>query len=199
VVEDNTKSLTINLKQPPPIMPNQPPPPKLEVPPPVKKIVKFLPPKVTDKEIVEEEEMPTIEEIKLNDTGVENVEGTGEVVFEEPVAEVVDNGDADKIFTMVEQQPEYAGGLEAMYKFINKNMKYPAQARRMGVEGQVFVGFVVDAEGRISEVKTIKGIGAGCDEEAMRVIQLMPPWKPGRQSGKAVKVRFVLPIKFKLG
>jgi protein TonB len=69
----------------------------------------------------------------------------------------------------------------------------------MGIEGQVFVSFVVDSEGKISEVTTIKGISADCDKEAVRVVQMMPPWKAGKQNGKPVKVRFVLPIKFKLG
>jgi protein TonB len=85
-----------------------------------------------------------------------------------------------------------------MMKFIGKNLKYPSAARRMGIEGQVFVQFVVDAEGKISEVKTIKGISAECDKEAERVIKMMPPWKAGKQNGKPVKVRFVLPIRFKL-
>jgi periplasmic protein TonB len=184
---------------PPPPITNTPPPPKVEIPPPVKTIIKYLPPQVTDKEIVEEEEMPTIEEIKTNEVGNENIEGTGEVVFEEPVAEVVEEkGNADQIFTVVEQMPEFEGGQEAMMKFIYKNVKYPSAARRMGIEGTVFVGFVVDSEGKINDVKTVKGISAECDKEAERVIKLMPPWKAGKQNGKAVKVRFVLPIKFKL-
>ena len=188
-----------DLAAPPPIQPNTPPPPKLDIPPPVKTIIKFLPPKVTEKEVIEEEEMPTIEEIKQNETGSENVEGTGEVVFDEPVEEVVDAGKGEEqIFTVVEQMPEYEGGYEAMMRFISKNMKYPATARRMGIEGSVFVSFVVDTEGKISEVQTIKGISADCDKEAVRVIEKMPPWKPGKQNGKPVKVRFVLPIKFKL-
>src|SRR5688572_6829846 len=110
-----------DLAPPPPIDKNTPPPPKLDVPPPVKTIIKFLPPKVTDKEIVEEEKMPTIEEVKQNDTGAETIEGTGEVVFEEPVEEVMKESDEDKIFTVVEQQAEYPGGLESMMKFLQKN------------------------------------------------------------------------------
>lgn len=199
-VEEVTKKTTkyTDLAPPPPIQ-NTPPPPKLDIPPPVKTIIKFLPPKVTDKEIVEEEEMPTIEEIKQNDVGAETVEGTGEVVFDEPVAEVVSTeSDEDKIFTVVEQSAEYPGGLEAMAKFLQKNMKYPAIARRMGIEGSVFVSFVIDKEGVISDIQVIKGISAECDKEAARVIKLMPPWKPGKQNGKAVKCRFVLPVKFKL-
>jgi protein TonB len=188
-----------DLAPPPPIDKNTPPPPKLDVPPPVKTIIKFLPPKVTEKEIVEEEKMPTIEEIKQNDTGAENIEGDGEIIFEEPVEEVLkEEGDDDAIFTVVEQQAEFSGGFEAMAKFLSKNVKYPAVARRMGVEGSVFVSFVIDREGNISDPQVIKGISAECDKEAIRVIQLMPPWKPGKQNGKAVRCRFVLPIKFKL-
>ena len=84
-------------------------------------------------------------------------------------------------------------------KFIQKNMKYPAQARRMGIEGRVFVEFVIGKDGSISEVKAVKGIGAGCDEEAVRIIQSAPNWTPGKQRGKSVKQRMVLPITFKLG
>jgi len=188
-----------DLAPPPPIDKNVPPPPKLDVPPPVKTIIKFLPPKVTNKEVVEEEEMPTQEEVKQNDVGAENIDGTGDIVFDEPVEEVLkEESDDDVIFMVVEQPAEYPGGLEAMMKFIVKNMKYPAVARRMGVEGAVFVSFVVDREGKISEPQVIKGISAECDQEALRVIKQMPPWKPGKQNGKAVKSRFVLPIKFKL-
>jgi periplasmic protein TonB len=188
-----------DLAPPPPIDKNTPPPPKLDIPPPVKSIIKFLPPKVTDKQIVEEEEMPTIEEIKENDTGAETVEGDGVVVFEEPVEEVLkEASDEDVIFTIVEQQAEFNGGFEAMAKFLGKNMKYPAQARRMGIEGSVFVSFVIDKEGNISDPQVIKGISADCDKEAIRVVKLMPPWRPGKQNGKPVKCRFVLPIKFRL-
>ena len=198
VVDDNKlKNQTVSLDQPPPITPNQPPPPDIRIPPPVKTIIKFLPPKVTEKEVVEEEEMPTIEEIKENETGSVDVEGTGEVVFEEPVEEAKGE-DPNKVFLVVEQPPEFEGGLEAMYKFIGKNMKYPASARRMNIEGSVFVGFVVDADGKISEASIIKGISADCDKEALRVVQMMPKWRPGKQSGRPVRVKFVLPIKFKL-
>ncbi|HEY3402367.1 MAG TPA: energy transducer TonB [Ohtaekwangia sp.] len=196
--DNHLKNMTVNLDQPPPITPNQPPPPDVRIPPPVKTIIKFLPPKVTEKEVVEEEEMPTIEEIKQNETGSVAVEGTGEVVFEEPVQEIVAPSDEDVIFTVVEQQAEFTGGYEAMAKFLQKNLKYPAAPRRMGIEGSVFVGFVVDREGNISDISIVKGIHADCDKEAIRVVKMMPPWKPGKQNGRAVKSRFVLPIKFKL-
>jgi len=195
--EPKLREMTVNLDQPPPITP-QPPPPDVRIPPPVKTIIKFLPPKVTEKEVVEEEEMPTIEEIKENETGAVAVVGTGEVVFEEPVTEVAGGNDDDKIFYAVEQQADFPGGLQAMMKFLQKNIKYPASAKRMGIEGKVFVKFIVDKEGGISSMEVIKGINADLNNEAIRVIKLMPPWKPGKQNGRAVKSQFVLPVYFKL-
>jgi protein TonB len=188
-----------DLAAPPPIDKNTPPPPKVDLPPPVKKLIKFLPPKVTEKEVVNEE-MPTQEEMKETEVSAETTEGTGEIVFEEPVEEVMDKGQNDnQIFTIVEQMPEYPGGYEAMMKFVAKSMRYPASARRMGIEGTVFVGFVINANGEIVDVQVVKGISKDCDIEAARVIQIMPPWKPGKQNGRPVRVRFVLPIKYKLG
>lgn len=187
-----------DLLPPPPIDKNTPPPPKIDIPK-VQKQIKFLPPKVTEKEVVEEEPMPTIEEIKQNDVGATDIEGTDEVIFEEPVAAVVkEEEDEDKIFTVVEQPAEFDGGMAALYKFIGKNLKYPASARRMGIEGSVYVSFVVDKAGVISDVAIVKGISADCDKEAERVVKMMPNWKPGKQNGRPVKSRFVLPIKFKL-
>jgi protein TonB len=200
VVDKSAKTIKYtDLAAPPPINPDTPPPPKLELPPPVKEAIKFLPPKVTEKEVVEE--TPTIEELKNVEVAAETTEGTGEIIFDEPVEEVAEEPaeDPNQIYTVVEQPAEFPGGVQAMYKFINANMKYPSQARRMGTEGSVFVEFVVEPTGAITGTKVIKGIGGGCDEEAVRVVQKMPPWKPGKQNGKPVRVRFVLPVKFVLG
>lgn len=194
--EPKLKEMTVSLDQPPPITP-QPPPPDVRIPPPVKTIIKFLPPKVTEKEVVEEEEMPTIEEIEENETGAVAVEGTGDIVFEEPVVEAAGE-EEDKIFYAVEQQAEFPGGVAAMMKFLQKNIKYPASAKRMGIEGKVFVKFIVDKEGGISAIEIMKGMNADLDKEAIRVIKMMPPWKPGKQNGRAVKSQFVLPVYFKL-
>lgn len=194
--EPKLKETTISLDQPPPITP-QPPPPDVRIPPPVKTVIKFLPPKVTEKEVVEEEPMPTIEEIKENETGATEVIGTGDVVFEEPVVESTGE-EEDKIFYAVEQQAEFPGGVAAMMKFLQKNIKYPASAKRMGIEGKVFVKFIVDKEGGISNIEIMKGMNADLDKEAIRVIKMMPPWKPGKQNGRAVKSQFVLPVYFKL-
>lgn len=198
VVKKTKRTTTVTLDQPPPINPDQPPPPSIP-PPPVKTIIKFLPPKVTEKEVVEEEKMPTIEEIKKNETGSENVEGTGEVVFEEPVQEVVkDEGDGNKIFNFVEQSAEFQGGMAALAKWLERNLKYPPSARRMGLEGKVTVKFVIEPDGSISNVDLLKGFDGACDKEAMRVVSSMPRWKPGKQGGRAVRQAYVLPVGFKL-
>lgn len=187
------------LAAPPPIDQDKLPPPKLDLPPPTK-TMKFMPPEVTHEEVVEEE-VPSIEDLKLAEPAAETSEGPGEVVFNEVVDEAVEEPgeDPNMIYTIVEQPAEFPGGMAAMMKFISQNMKYPSQARRMGTEGSVFVEFVVDQAGKIGDAKVIKGIGSGCDEEAVRVVNKMPPWKPGKQNGKPVRVRFVLPLKFVLG
>lgn len=183
-----------DLAPPPPIDKNTPPPPKLEIPPPVKEVIKFLPPKVTEKEVVEEK-MPTVAEVKKSDAGAQDVDAADNVVFDEPVKAVVEDSD-DKIYMVVEQSPEFDGGMEALMKFLQKHLEYPVIARRMNLEGTVYVGFVVDKDGSITNVQAIKGFQEDCDKEAVRVVGLMPKWKPGKQNGKPVNVRFVLPIRF---
>ena len=103
----------------------------------------------------------------------------------------------EQIFEVVEEQPRPVGGMDAFYTLIENELKYPAQAKRLGVEGRVFVQFVVHENGKVSDVRTVKGIGAGADAEAIRVIK-QTRWEPGRQKGQAVKVRMVMPILFKL-
>lgn len=164
-------------------------PPTEQPPPP--------PPKIQQPEIIEVPDEEEIEDEIEIDLDVEITEDTQieEMVFEEAPEEEV----SDEIFMVVEDQPEPQGGIQAFYEYVSKNMKYPSQARRMGVEGKVFVQFVVNTDGSLTDVQAIKGIGAGCDEEAVRVIQSAPKWKPGKQRGRAVRVRMVLPITFKLG
>jgi protein TonB len=158
-----------------------PPPPKIQQP----QIVE-----VPDEEEIEEEIKVEFDVEVTEDTKVEEI--TLQPV-EEPKEEV------DEIFTVVEESATPKGGMQAFYEHVGKKLKYPAQARRMGTEGKVFVQFVINKDGSISDVVAIKGIGAGCDEEAVRIIQSAPPWTPGKQRGKPVKQRMVLPITFKLG
>ncbi|MEO5603004.1 MAG: M56 family metallopeptidase [Cyclobacteriaceae bacterium] len=110
------------------------------------------------------------------------------------LAEATKTGD---VFTVVEEQPEFQGGFDEMLLFIQKNMRYPLEALEKKM-GTVFVSFIVEKDGSISEVKTIRGVSKEVDAEAERVIKLFPKWIPGKQKGEAVRVRFVLPVKFKL-
>ncbi|MEM6841844.1 MAG: TonB family protein [Bacteroidota bacterium] len=103
-----------------------------------------------------------------------------------------------ELFMVVEEMPVYEGGMNAFYQYIASEMKYPIQARQKGVEGQVLVQFVVEKDGTLSDVQAIKGIGAGCDREAVRVMQNAASFKPGKQRGKPVRVRMVMPITFQL-
>ena len=104
----------------------------------------------------------------------------------------------DTVYQIVEQMPQYTGGEEAMMKYVSENIKYPQAAKDKNIAGRVFVSFVVEKDGSIGEVKVLRGIGGGCDEEAVRVIKGMPKWKPGIQKGKPVRVSYQIPIYFKL-
>ena len=164
--------------------------PQTEQPPPP-------PPVIQQPEIIE---VPDEEEIEDEIEIIIDVEITEETIIEEIVfEEAPEEEEIDEIFTIVEDQPEPPGGIGAFYKYVSTTLRYPAQARRMGIEGKVFVQFVVDKDGSLTNVQAIKGIGAGCDEEAVRVISKAKKWKPGKQRGRAVKVRMILPITFKLG
>lgn len=140
-------------------------------------------------------------DIEVEEPDIEVVIVTGEIdvpdlpddIFEKTPIE-----DADEIKDIVEKMPSYVGGLEEFYKFVGKNLKYPAQARRMGIEGKVFVHFVVDKDGSLSDIKVVRGIGAGCDDEVERIIHKSPKWNPGKQRGNAVRVRMMMPITFRL-
>ncbi len=106
--------------------------------------------------------------------------------------------DGEPIFTVVQEQPQFPGGNKAMYKFLGDNIKYPEPATRANVSGKVFLNFVVTKEGEIKNVTILKEMGFGIDEEAMRVVSLMPRWTPGKQDGKPLNVRYNLPIAFEL-
>jgi protein TonB len=103
-----------------------------------------------------------------------------------------------KDFLIVEEMPEFPGGDEGRLKFLSANIKYPQIAKETGIQGPVYVSFVVDETGKVVDVAVLRGIGAGCDEEAARVVESMPRWKPGRQSGQEVRVKFSMALNFRL-
>jgi TonB family protein len=104
----------------------------------------------------------------------------------------------DTVYQIVEQMPQYTGGEKAMRKYVAENIEYPQEAKDKNISGRVFVGFVIEKDGSVSNVKVVRGIGGGCDEEAARVIKGMPKWKPGKQDGKPVRVNYMMPVFFKL-
>jgi protein TonB len=101
-------------------------------------------------------------------------------------------------FIVVERMPEFPGGMNALQNFIGQNIRYPSNAAESGIQGTVYLSFVVEKDGSISNIKTLRGIGGGCNEEAERVLRLMPGWKPVNQFGKPVRVAFTVPVVFKL-
>jgi protein TonB len=185
---------TITLPPPPPIeLDVVIPPPRVTVP----DQVRFVPPIVTQEDV--DDVPPTIQELQTSLTSDQTIDGDA-VVVDQPAVEVITPAadDPTKVWINVEQQPEFPGGMAEMMKFLSKNIKYPATARRMEMQGSVFISFVINADGTIGDIETLKGVFADLDVEAMRVIGKMPLWKPGKQNGKAVRVKFVLPVKFKL-
>lgn len=188
-----------------PDLPPPPPPPPVEPPPEVAQI-KFLPPEPKkDEEVLIEEPPPPAEKIEKAVISNKTVEGKDalDAFIPPPPPEIVkvvaiEKPKEEQIFTAVEQQPEFPGGISAMYKFLGENIKYPSAAQRANVSGKVFMKFVVEKDGSIGFVEVLKGIGFGCDEEALRVIKSMPKWNAGRQNGKNVRVFFQMPVTYKL-
>ena len=196
----------INVNKTPPTTP----PVELPPPPPIEKIPdvassRLLPPEIVTEVDPAEELPPTQEEMvkapPSDETNVGNPNDIAPVIDETPVKtiEPVEIATVEpEIFIVLEQQASYPGGLPELIKFLGKNLKYPSQAQRANVSGKVFLDFIVDRNGEISNVQVVKGIGFGCDEEAIRVVNAMPRWSPGKQSGRAVKSKFTLPIAFVL-
>lgn len=104
----------------------------------------------------------------------------------------------DTVYQIAEEMPEFPGGVEALMDYVGRNVKYPEEAKDKEIQGRVFVSFVIEKDGSVNEVKVLRGIGGGCDEEAVRVIKAMPKWTPGKQKGKPVRVNYQIPINFKL-
>ena len=110
----------------------------------------------------------------------------------------VNKADNDTVLSICEVMPEFPGGMEKFMEFLSGNITYPETAKDKNISGRVFIQFVIEKDGSVSNVKVMKGIGGGCDEEAVRVVKSMPKWKPGMQDGKPVRVNYTLPILFKL-
>lgn len=187
-----------------------PPPPVTTPPPPATSSIRMTsPPIITNDDLVRlEDEVPKMDSIGNKAIGVANIQSDDSGGPENPfegsngsshVVEPPKAPEKEEVFTFVEIMPSFPGGEEALSKFLQKNLRYPHLAQETGIEGKVFVQFVVDTEGKVSEVQAVGARkGGGLEEEAVRVVKLMPNWKPGKQSGRAVSVRYNLPIGFTL-
>ena len=187
---------------PPPPDPKKPPPPPPEPPKPKTSQVKFPPPIVKpDNEV--KEEPPTQKELKVADPGQKDIKGdpNADVVINEPVgnSEVkAVTEDVNKIYESVENEPEYPGGIDGFYKYLVKVMRYPAVDRENNVTGKVFVQFVVETDGSLTQVKAVRGPSQTLMDEAIRSVKSSPHWKPGVQNGRKVRVQYTVPVNFTL-
>lgn len=169
-------------------------------PPPLRNTIKFTPPVIKPDEQIQEEEQPVLQkEVIEAKSAISNVsfdKGTDDIAAPVATEKNQITEEPDQPFVIVEQMPQFPGGEKEMMKFIKNNLRYPSLAAENGISGTVIVNFVVDRDGRITRIKVVRGIGGGCDEEAVRVLGKMPVWSPGKQGGKAVLVSYTVPFKF---
>ena len=175
----------------------------------VKSSIAFTPPVIKkDSEVKPEEEMKTQDELKETKTaiGAFDVKGNDEsggtvlkaveeIATPEPPKQ---EAEQNKVFDVVEQQPQFPGGMGALNQWLGSNIKYPAMAAENGIEGRVIVQFVVERDGSVSGVHVVRGVDPSLDKEATRVVSQMPKWIPGKQNGSAVRVKYTVPVTFRL-
>ncbi len=191
-IEKTASAEFINMAKPKEDAPPPPPPPP---PAALEQKVKFVAPVVTTEEVVETPDI--FNQDDLNKKPIEAV-AVEEAVAAAPKEQVIEVEEKKPIFTIVEEMPSFPGGDEPRIKFLRDNIVYPQMAKENNIQGTVYVSFVVNSNGKVIDVKLLRGIGGGCDEEAVRVVKLMPPWNPGKQNGKSVRVQFNMPIRFTL-
>lgn len=182
---------------------------QFEAPPPVelKSTIQFTAPVIKkDEEVPEEMEIKSQEDLTKSDIqiSIADIKGTNEetgvdiATLQEHKVIVQEEKKEEKIFEIVEQPPSFPGGESAMYEWLSKNINYPVIAQENNIQGRVTCQFVVGRNGEIEDVRVVRGYDPSLDKEAIRVIKSMPKWIPGRQGGNAVKVRYTLPVQFRL-
>lgn len=173
----------------------------------VKSSVKFVPPVIKkDNEVKPEEEMKSQDDLNKSKTAIGsfdvkgNDDEAGEVLkAKEVIAQPEPPKEEEtKVFDVVEQMPQFPGGPSALFEYLSKNIKYPVVAEENGVQGRVIVTFVVERDGSITDVKVVKSVDSSLDKEAQRVVRSMPHWIPGRQNCSAVRVKYTVPVTFRL-
>jgi len=194
------------LSEPPPINEEEPPPPPpVEPPPPRVDQVRMPEPKVVPAEQVQDEEPPTVEQLKLADPGSKTIEGdpNAEIRIDLPVGEgevdaEVTESSSDQIFQSVEVQPQPPGGMKAFMEWVGKNYDYPQAAIEAGVNGQVQVSFVVERDGSLTDIKVVRDLKYGTGDAAVKLLGKAAKWSPGVQNGRPVRVAYTLPIRLNL-
>lgn len=172
----------------------------------VKSSVKFTAPVIKkDDQVKPEDELKTQEELMNTKTAIGaldvkgNDDANGEVLkLKEAVAQPEPKPEVEKVFDVVEQMPSFPGGPSALMEWLSNNVKYPVVAQENGVQGRVVVSFVVERDGSITDVKVVRGVDPSLDKEASRVVKAMPRWIPGKQNGSAVRVKYNVPVAFRL-
>ena len=172
----------------------------------VKSSVKFTAPVIKkDDQVKPEDELKTQEELMNTKTAIGaldvkgNDDANGEVLkLKEAVAQPEPKPEVEKVFDVVEQMPSFPGGPSALMEWLSNNVKYPVVAQENGVQGRVVVSFVVERDGSITDVKVVRGVDPSLDKEASRVVRAMPRWTPGKQNGSAVRVKYNVPVAFRL-
>ncbi|MDD4728032.1 MAG: TonB family protein [Dysgonamonadaceae bacterium] len=181
IMEEVLAEEEIEITQREPEPPPPPPPPEPEVP-----------------DVIEEVEEKVENKIDLSSLEDDQSRAQVQTYTPPPPPKPVEEEATDEIFVVVEQQPEFPGGMTALMKFLGDNIKYPVIAQENGIQGRVITNFVVERDGSISDVQVVRGQDPSLDREAVRVIKTMPKWKAGQQRGKPVRVRFTLPVVFRL-
>ncbi len=182
------------LSAPPPIGLEKPEPELFKVPPKAKQVKFVQPVAKKDEEVIEEEYIPTMDELKDVQISTVQSEGVDSIIVDEVIA--VEEPVKEETFSFVEVMPSYNGGEGELMKYLGENLKYPKIAKDVNAEGTVFLQFVVEADGSIGDVKVLRSAFEPLDQEAIRVIKAMPNWIPGKQNGKSVRVLYTIPIKF---
>jgi protein TonB len=203
--DEVVKQVEVAIQPPPPVDPKTPPPPPVEPPPPKQDQVKFPPPIVKPDIEVRDQEPPQIEDLKKADPGQKTIAGdpNADIVIAAPVGEgpkqaavVEDTKVYD--FVSIETPPGFPGGIEKFYAYVGKSVKYPPMAAENNIQGKVFLSFVVEKNGELTDIHVDRKLGGGTDEEAVRVLKASPRWTPGIQNGKPVRVKYNIPISFTL-
>ena len=211
-VKENTTETVVDLSSLPPLPEKKEPPappassPKTE---PLKlKTTRYVEPMVVSTPVIEEP--PTHVDLVNSVISTQNIEGEATAKNVNPIetgsgkgdgvalSNGGSNGEAPVPAGLLEQYPEFPGGMDAFSRFLRKHLRYPDRAVEAEVAGKVFVSFIIEKDGRLTDIKVLKGIGYGCDEEATRVLKKSPAWKPGIQNNREVRVLYTIPLVFQM-